>query len=272
MESYFFVPGTRLHKIKDIQKLDVTQIIIDLEDAVKFSERGLILEQLINNAEYKNYYIRIPLYDQDEKLYMLIFKELYENGFRKFVFPKIQKATDFDLILNEGKYTDIKIILLIETTRFFLEVRDVLLKYESLFSGIGIGSHDFMSEVGGVHDLNNLEYVRLHVLYLARMIDINAIDIVSMELNEQAIFQDEILDGFRKGYDAKFFIHPWQINMFKSIYLYSELELQWAIRVKEELLKVGSADEFNPIVIDNQIIERPHLKKAEKIIKYYETK
>ncbi len=50
------------------------------------------------------------------------------------------------------------------------------------------------------------------------------------------------------------------------------MELQWARRVKEELLKVGSSDEFNPIVIDNQIIERPHLKKAEKIIKYYETK
>lgn len=272
MESYFFVPGTRLHKIPDIQKLNVSQIIIDLEDAVKFSEREQILEQLKTNADYKNFYVRVPLYDATEKIDTVIFKELYEKGFRKFVFPKIQKSVDFDVIISQSNYTDLQIILLVETTRFFLEVKDVLLKYENIFSGIGIGSHDFMAEVGGVHDLRNLEYVRLQILYLARMINIKAIDIASMELKQEENYKEEIIDGLRKGYDAKFFIHPWQIDIFKSISLYSREELNWARKVQNEFKIVGSKAEFNPVVIDGQIIERPHLNKAKKIIKYYESK
>jgi len=272
MQSYFFVPGTRLHKIVDIQNLNVSEIIIDLEDAVKVSEREEILKQLISNEFHKKFYVRIPLYNELDKLNSSIFTELYNNGFRKFVFPKIQKITDFEKIISERKYRDLKIILLLETTRFFLEAKDILLKYEGCFSGIGIGSHDFMAEVGGIHDLKNLEYVRLQILYLARMINIPAIDIASMKLNDDKAYIDEIMDGFRKGYDAKFFIHPWQISVFKSISLYSEDELNWAKQVKSALKKVGSSEEFNPIVQNGQIIERPHLAKAEKIIKYYEGK
>lgn len=272
MESFFFVPGTRLHKIPDIQKLNVSQIIIDLEDAVKFSEREQILEQLKTNADYKNFYVRVPLYDATEKIDTVIFKELYEKGFRKFVFPKIQKLADFDAIISQSNYTALQIILLVETTRFFLEVKDILLEYEKMFSGIGIGSHDFMAEIGGVHNLKNLEYVRQQILYLARMVNIQAIDIASMELQNKTFIVEEITDGFNKGYDAKFFIHPWQIDIFKSISLYSREELNWARKVQNEFKIVGSKAEFNPVVIDGQIIERPHLNKAKKIIKYYESK
>src|SRR5690606_26998806 len=101
MQSYFFVPGTRLHKIGDIQKLNVSEIIIDLEDAVKVSEREEILDQLISNEFYKNFYVRIPLYNELEKLNISILIELYDNGFRKFVFPKIQKIADFEKIISE---------------------------------------------------------------------------------------------------------------------------------------------------------------------------
>lgn len=272
MDSYFFVPGTRLHKVTDIQKLNVSEIIIDLEDAVKVSERSTILEKLITNEFYKNFYVRIPMYNELEKLDNSLLTELYNNGFRKFVFPKIQKAADFENIISGKKFQSLQVILLVETTRFFLEVKETLLRYESLFSGIGVGSHDFMSEVGGVHNLNNLEYVRQHILYLARMIDIPAIDIASMELKNDNILKEEIIDGVHKGYDAKFFIHPWQIDTFKSISLYSKAELDWAREVYKEFKKVNNKAEFSPVVIDGEIIERPHLNKAKKIIKHYEAK
>ncbi len=269
---FFFVPGNRLHKIPDIRNLNVSEIIIDLEDSVKFSERGQILAQLKSGFYYTQFYIRVPLYNEKEELDIFFFNRLYENGFRKFVFPKIQKGSDFDAIISGKEDSGLKIILLVETTRFFLEVKEVLLKYEVVFSGIGSGSHDFMAEVGGVHDLKNLEYVRLQILYLARMINIKAIDIASMELKDDNSYKNEIIDGFRKGYDAKFLIHPWQAELFKSISLYAEEDLTWAKKVTNELEKAGSAREFNPIVLDGQIIERPHIAKAQKIIKYYENK
>lgn len=272
METYFFVPGTRLHKIPEIQKLKISQLIVDLEDAVKFSEREKIVIQLQTNPLYKNFYIRIPLYDETQKLNTSFFRELYQDGFRKFIFPKVQNSSDFNFILSEESYSDIQIIVLIETTRFFLEVKDVLDMYKNQVSGIGLGSHDFMAEVGGIHNLQNLEYVRQQILYLARMVNITAIDIASMELIDERKLEQEIQDGLNKGYDAKFFIHPWQISIFNSIPLYTKSELQWAKNVMIELDKVGLVEEFNPIVIDGQIIERPHLLKAKKILNYYESK
>ena len=272
MESFFFIPGDRLHKISDIRKLNVSQVIIDLEDAVKVSEREYILKQLIDRTEYSEYYIRVPLYNIVGALDTHIFSELYKKGFRKFVFPKIQKASDFDIIITERDYSEVLIILLIETAGFFIEAKEVLFKYRNIFTGIGLGSHDLMAEIGGIHNLNNLEYLRLQILYLARAIKILAIDIACMELNSSRVLEEEILDGLEKGYDAKFFIHPWQISILKSILLYSDEELNWAQKVQKELEKVDNESEFNPIIIDGQIIERPHLAKAKKIIKYYETK
>lgn len=272
MESYFFVPGTRLNKIQYIKTLNVSEIIIDLEDAVKGSERRNILDKLLSSNDFREYFIRIPLYNFKEGLDTSFFITLYQNGFRRFVFPKLQQSVDFRRIVSEGISDELEIILLIETPRFFLEVQSILLEFRNVLSGIGIGSHDFMAEIGGIHELKNLEYIRQQVLYLARMSEVNAIDIASMELVNSKALEEEILDGFRKGYDAKFFIHPWQIGVFNTISLYSDQEIGWALNVQKEFKKVGSDEEFNPIVIDGQVIERPHLIKAKKIIKYYESK
>ena len=272
METYFFVPGNRLHKIRDIQNLNITEIIIDLEDSVKESERKSILHKIILDFELREFYVRVPLYDNKDFLNPFYFKELYKNGFRKFIFPKIQKLQDFKTIISEDTYKELQIILLIETSRFFLEVKEVLLEYRNILSGIGMGSHDFMAEIGGVHDLKNLEYVRHQILYLSRMIKIKAIDIASMEVANSSVLEDEILDGVHKGYDAKFFIHPWQLSVFKSISLYSDQEIRWALNIQNEFKKVISEEEFNPIIVEGQIVERPHLDKAKKILKYYESK
>lgn len=269
MESYFFIPGNRLHKFDAVEKLHVNEIIIDIEDAVRISERKLIIDNLVGNEVFKQLYVRIPLYGQDSLPDTAILNELISNGFNRFIFPKIQKASDFFSIMESIDNKRLEIILLIESPRFFLEVKDVLLKHGERIKGIGLGSHDFMSEVGGLHNLKNLEYARLHLLYLARMINIKAIDIASMELVSEAELHNEIRDGFEKGYDAKFFIHPWQIQVKNNLILYSEADRQWALKVKEALNAAGSAGEFNPIIMDGQIIERPHLHKMEKILNYY---
>lgn len=272
MNSFFFVPGNRLHKIEAIQKLNVSEIVIDLEDAVKVSEREVIIEDLITTSAYTQFFIRIPLYTSAGHIDTSVLNKLYRGGYRKFIFPKIQAAADFKEIYTPSDYQDVNIVLLVEHARFFLEAKDVLLQYPEIFTGIGVGSHDFMAEIGGIHNLQNLEYIRLQILYLARMIHIKAIDIASMELKDEEQLKAEIIDGFQKGYDSKFFIHPWQINVFRTIPLYSEKELDWANKIIDKLRKVGSSDEFNPIIVAGQIIERPHLAKAEKIIKYYASK
>jgi citrate lyase beta subunit len=270
MESYFFIPGNKLANKSMIMDLGVSEIIIDMEDSVKESERKLILEEIAKDETLQNNFIRIPFYNPfNEELDISTLVALLKLGFRKFVFPKLNSADDFELIAPHFEKFNIKIILLVETPRFFFDVKEILLKYQKYFAGIGIGSHDFMSIIGGIHNLKNIEYIRQQILYLARMANITAIDIASMELRNAIALENEIIDGFQKGYDAKFFIHPWQMNIYKSIKFYTEAEYQWALQIVNELNKVGNYGEFNPIVINDQIIERPHLNRMQKILNYY---
>lgn len=269
MESYFFIPGNRIHKIEAIKALGVSEIIIDLEDAVKFSEREQIFETFKTDASLKEYFIRIPLFDKNEQLDLHFLENFVSLGYTKFVFPKLNDLAQITTVFQSVHLIKLQVILLIETPRLFLEAKEVLLTFKKYLCGIGIGSHDFMSVIGGEHTLNNLEVVRQQLLYLARMINITAIDIASMDLNDKKAFSAEILNGFKKGYDAKFFIHPWQIKTYRALQLYTEEEYKWAKKILKALAEVGNENEFNPIIIDGDVIERPHLNKAKKINKFY---
>lgn len=272
MKSYFFVPGNRLHKINDIKKLNV-YIVIDLEDAVKVSEIEDILDTLLSEpSTYLDYFIRVPLYKKESVIDLGFLKKLMTAGYKKFVFPKIQSTTDLEYIISNINKVELELILLIESARFFIELQRAIVNYSALIKAIALGSHDFMNEIGGEHNLRNLEYPRLQILYLARMINAEAIDIASMELKSESKLKTEILDGFEKGYDAKFYIHPWQIVTKESIEFYSEQDLYWALKVITALDKVDYEAEFNPVVIDGQIIERAHLNRAKNITQYYESK
>lgn len=269
MDSFFFIPGNKLDKINFVTSLEVTEVIIDLEDAIKYSEREPVLERLLQDKDLQGFYIRVPLYDNRGYINTAILEKLIHSGFKKYVFPKINSLNDFEKISVVFQIVDIKIILLVETPLFFFEVREVLSKYKGLFTGIGIGSHDFMSIIGGVHTLDNINYIRQNILYLARAYGISAIDIASMELKDEVGFKDEIIDGFKKGYDAKFFIHPWQFTVYKGVRFYDEKDYNWALKVNEAFSQSGHDDEFNPVMIDGQVIERPHLNKMKQILKHY---
>ncbi|HAR73191.1 MAG TPA: hypothetical protein DCR77_07260, partial [Flavobacteriaceae bacterium] len=60
-----------------------------------------------------------------------------------------------------------------------------------------------------------------------------------------------------------------QIKIKDNIEFFSENDLDWAQRIYSEYLKVGNTEEFNPIVVDGGIIEKPHLNKVFTILKYF---
>ncbi|RAV30985.1 HpcH/HpaI aldolase/citrate lyase family protein [Sinomicrobium soli] len=267
MESFFFIPANRLHKISEIEKIGVTEIIIDLEDSIKRSEIDNLIEAIIKNTEYKKYFIRVPVISSDLEMEVGYIKKLSCAGFSKFLLPKIRNKSDLRNILEV--LTKSQLILLVENPQFFLEAKELMLEFKEYLYGLALGSHDFMAEMGGSHTMENIEIPRQYMLYLARAFGIKAIDIASMELTSEGEFQKEVLDGFRKGYEAKFFIHPWQIEILREIKFYTEGEYEWALKVKQKLDEVEVKEEFNAISLEGRVLEKPHIDRALRILKYY---
>ncbi len=274
MTSYFFVPASKINKIQDFKKFRIDEYIIDFEDAIKASERKELFNQLNELNHSLNYYYRVPLHNlsNDTVLDLTFLNSFIAKGYRKFIFPKITSTLELDEILDEYKSVDLHIILLIETPKLYLELLVKGFKYEGKLTGIAIGSHDFMSVVGGIHTIPNLEVIRQNILYLAKSYNFTAIDFASMNLKNMQSFENEVLDGFKKGYDAKFIIHPKQLEVFNSIQFYSKEEYKTAIKIEKALSKIKNEKEFNPVIIDGIIIEQPHIKRAKKIITYYNKK
>lgn len=268
MQSYFFLPANRLNKIHDIQKMNIDYLIIDLEDSIKNSERMMYINHLQDLYISSKIYIRVPLYSLDDNLELEFYTQLKNTGYNNFVFPKLKNQIDFE-ILFENVSLDENIILLVERPLFLIELKEILQKNHTKLKGIGLGSHDLMNFIGSEHSLTSLEYYRNYLLLLAKAFDLIAFDIASMELNDPSLMEKEILNGFKKGFDAKFYIHPWQIEIKDNIQFFTNKDLLWAKKIYKELLKVKSLEEFNPIVVDGQIIEKPHLNKVFAIIKYF---
>lgn len=273
MDSFFFIPATKIANIENINKQHVDHIIIDFEDAIKESERNVLVESIESQPDIaKDSFIRVPLYDNTQvNLDLKVLKIFINKGFDKFVFPKLETLEDLEKIYHEIKGSKIRIILLIETPQLYFELQTNINKYKNHFYALALGSHDFMSVVGGKHNLNNLESLRQNILYLSRAYYSLAIDIASMNISSPKEFVIEVQDGFNKGYDAKFIIHPKQLSNFNTIEFYDKKEYNFSLKIISKLSKVGF-DEFSPFVIEDKIIERPHINYAKKVLTYYNKK
>jgi citrate lyase beta subunit len=90
-----------------------------------------------------------------------------------------------------------------------------------------------------------------------------------MEIKDEESFKNEVIDGFNKGYEGKFIIHPRQLYLINSIKFYSEKEYIQALKIEKELSKIKNKKEFNPIVIEGRVIEQPHINRAKQVLKNY---
>lgn len=271
MESYFFVPASKINKILEFRDLEISEFIIDLEDAIKASQRNAFFLEIDNFEHSRDCYLRVPLHSlvKPMELDLSLIKSFINKGFTKYVLPKINSVTELELVLKVLDNDSLDVILLVETPRLYLELLAMTFKNSKKLTGIGLGSHDFMSIIGGKHQLENLELIRQNILYLARAWDITAIDIASMEMNNDNDFKKEIVDGHDKGYDAKFIIHPKQYRTLNSFQFYTKEEYLFALKVYKVVSKLENNKEFNPIIIDGKIIEQPHLNRMQKILKNY---
>lgn len=264
MRSYFFIPASLYANVSKILEKGVDEIVIDFEDSIKVSEKEDILTSIDKFEASKNYWFRIPLrISFDDDLSFDFMDYVVSLGYKKIVLPKVKNYEELKLVIQ--RYTEIEYILLIEHPRLLNQIEVITTEVTGL-KGVALGSHDLMAYIGSKHSLSNLEYPRQKVLYAARASEIEAIDIASMELKNEGDFINEIKDGFEKGFDSKFFIHPWQLGLLKKMIFYTDSEIEWATEVITKYNEVNSAGEFTPVVINGQIIERPHLKRAQYII------
>ena len=274
LKTFFFIPSNKEKFVIKVSSIDADCFIFDLEDAVAKNEAKACLERLNRLELHDNYYVRPRIEFNDGNIPNLkILNELIDIGFRKFLIPKVSKLDELKYVqkvlkLDENyEFENNLFILLVENPLCLMNLKEIITSKIINITGITLGSHDYTNVVGMKHTSHYLFFARNYVLNVAKAYDLIAIDIASMNISDEEEFSNECLDAFNMGYDAKFVLHPQQLEVLKKTeYIYQE-EVKNALEIYEEI-KTIDLDKFAVIKLNGKLYERPHLKRIMKIVEW----
>lgn len=268
MKSYFFIPANQTKFLSKADQIDADHIILDLEDAIFNTSLESAVDNILSLDLSRTYFIRLA-WPTDDVGYI---KQLIDAGFRKFFLPKMRTISDLEKFIaqmNPGKEQelDLDLKVLVENPEALYNLA-AFLKYPYV-TGVNFGSHDYCNETGMEYNTDNFYWHRMQLLNTAKAFGKEAIDTASMDLSDESAFIAECKDGISKGFDGKFLIHPWQLKLFNEIAHYSDDEIEFAKKVKAHIDELGGISKFSLAQIDGRVVEKPHLKRMNQILKSF---
>lgn len=271
MNSYFFIPASKISKLSKISALGNQQIIIDFEDAITNQQRIELKDSIYSIPDFETYWYRVPLRDSyDEAINSDYMYNLVKGGIKKIILPKIKNRNELSEIVNNPYFSHLDFIVLIEHPLLLLEIEAFFYdenKAKRIY-GLGLGSFDLINELHANYSLETLSYPRQKLKYIATAYNKVAIDIASMDVLDHDSFINELSSGINLGYDAKFIIHPIQYEWL-SDYIKQLPELIWAKIVLSKLPEGEVHNNHQPFKIDGKIIEKPHIQRAFNLLEKY---
>lgn len=136
--------------------------------------------------------------------------------------------------------------------------------------GLMWGAEDLAADIGaaanrrpdGTYD-DAFRLARALCLLAAAAAGVPAIDTVFPDFKDLAGLRSEAEAALRSGFAAKAAIHPTQIEVINRAFTPDAAQLAWARRVVEGFAAAPGA---GVIAIDGRMLDRPHLKAAERLL------
>jgi citrate lyase beta subunit len=274
LKSFFFIPANKSKFISKVDELNSSFFVFDLEDAILNTEIESSLDNLSKVIIKDNYFVRFGFFNELLELNKALFSQLLSLGFIRFVIPKFYKKDQLVSIRNflleeKMELNEFEFILLIESPLGLLNIAESLQCKNLRISGIGLGSHDYASEMRMKHTDYNLYYARQIILNTAKAYKIDALDTVCVNINNDSEFIHETKQSFDMGFDGKFLIHPKQIELLDEIEFYSLEEIHEAEKVYNKILEIKNRKK-SILEIDGKIYEKPHINRIVSIIYWKE--
>ncbi len=271
LKSFMFVPANNLRFITKSNELLADYIVYDLEDAVLSDELDMCFNNLLSVQLESNQLVRFSVFDENSNLNERDFEQLLKLGFRKFVVPKfsgVYQAEALKGFLEKyNSYENVSFVLLIEGPGSLLSIYDVLSRNLINVNAIALGSHDYCNAMGMKHTDSNLYFAKQMILNHAKAFGIEAIDTVSVNIEDDVEFKSESLDGFNMGFDGKFVIHPRQVSLLKGVVYYTPEEVLEAELVYDKVTDI--VDKKTAVVrINGKVFEKPHVKRIINIMNW----
>lgn len=266
--TLLFTPGNHPERFEKARSIGADGIIIDLEDAVSFSEkdhaRGIVVDYLTKRQAYPNFVccVRInglqTLYGWKD-IMALISAGVMPDA---IMLPKSEEPALLKL-LDKLLPSAIPYLLIIETTLGVQQV-DALVGASPNVKGICFGAADYAADFGAINTWETMLFARSKMVNAAGSVGIAALDVPYFKFQESDMpgLLDETTRAKALGFTGKLAIHPKQIAPILSIFTPAATEVEYAKKVVDAYEKAGG----NVCEIDGKMIDVPIVRSARRIL------
>ena len=133
--------------------------------------------------------------------------------------------------------------------------------------GLYFGAEDFVADLGGIRTPGGEEvlYARSHVAMAARSARVPALDLVTIDLRDDARFDADAEAGRALGFTGKMCITPGQVERANRIYRPSSEAIAAARRLITEY-EAAKAEGVGVIEIEGRMVDEPLLRQSRAIL------
>lgn len=282
MRSLLFVPGDDERKIAKALSSDADALILDLEDSVaaarKAAARDIVRETLLGRPSGgPRLIVRVNSLKSGEITADL--DGVMAGAPDALMLPKCEGGADIQhlgalVAVREAEHNlpdgRTKIVAITTETPVALFRLGGIAGSSHRLEGLTWGAEDLAGAIGAENNRDSsgaytapFMLARSLALFAAAAAEVTPIDSVYVDFRDSDGLRAEAEAGRRDGFTAKMAIHPAQVAIINAVFTPDEKTITHARRI---VALFAENPEQGVVGLDGQMIDRPHLVQAERIL------
>lgn len=276
--SFLFTPGDSIRKIRKVTDVRPDCVILDLEDAVVFSQKEKARQNVITTLASLDFgrterLVRVNW--PDTEMFTADLEAIEATKLDGIVLPKVTTAEQIEHVdqaittkeLNNAWIADsIRLFVIIETALGIMNLKEICQASQRI-EGLIFGAEDLAADLGTARSQAGWEvfYGRGAVVTAAAAYSLEAIDTVYLNLHDATGMEQDASFGRQLGYTGKLAIHPGQIEVINRVYSPTEEEIVDAESLLEAYQSQVAAGS-GVFTRDGRMVDLPHILFAERLL------
>ena len=276
--SLLYVPGNMPSMLQNIPLFQCDAVLIDLEDAVPYSEKDaarILVRRFLEGYKDRNKEILVRINGLDTKWALDDLKAVLPavpDGIRlpKADSPEIVERLDTLLTEYEEELGlplgHFKILPSIETAEGVINAVATARSSPRLI-GLAFGAEDYTAtmEINRTKEGEELFNARMNVLWGAKSAGIQAIDSIFADVNDMEALRRETELVKRLGFTGKCMVNPRQIDVIHEVFAPKQEEVDYALEVIDAIKRAREMG-TGVISLKGKMIDRPIVVRAARVI------
>ncbi len=275
--ALLYMPGDSRPKIEKAISLRVDSICMDLEDGTATNRKEKAREVVATALQELDFgrcekLVRINGIDtglEDDDLSMTL--PHHPDG---IVIPKAESLSQIEWLsdkieameLSQGwELNSIRVLTVIESAKGITNLKEIAT--HPRLDALIFGAEDYAASIGATRTRGGQEilFARSKVVLHAAANDLQAIDVVFVNLKDLVNLKIDAMLGAQMGFTGKQIIHPNQVAPVQEAFSPSDAEIDYAQRLLGAF-EIAEAEGAGAIDFEGKMIDMPLVKSARQVI------